>query len=170
MTQEPSHTASLDPLIARVIDECGEVVIMELDADRVEELIQRLGPALDAALGDEFTEVTVRIVLGSACTTAAKAIDHFVAALQLPYGATQGWTDFREALDDRSAKAECVVVVNASQLLKYEDYDLWQELVDNLHHDQRSGCLYRGWNTLVLVDTPNGWSEWAFRSYTAEER
>ncbi|MBE1533672.1 hypothetical protein [Actinomadura algeriensis] len=170
MTQEPSHTDSIAPHIARVIDECGAVVMMELDADRVEELIQRLGAALDAALGDEFTEVTVRMVLGSACTTAAKAIDHFVAALQLPYGATQGWTEFREALADRSAKAECVVVTDASQLLEYEDYDLWQDLVDNLHHDQRSGCLYRGWNTLVLVDTPHRWNEWAFRSHTAAER
>lgn len=167
MTPEPSHTGGdrIDALIARVIDECGSVVVMELDPCKVEELVQRLTRELDAAFGDAATEVTVRTVLGSACTSAVRTIEQFVAALQLPYGAMRGWEDFWEALSDRSAKAECVVITDASRLLEHEDYELWQGLVDALYpHDQRSGCLYRGWRTLVLVDDGDRWDEWVFRS------
>ncbi|MEV5828280.1 hypothetical protein AB0L25_22255 [Spirillospora sp. NPDC052242] len=167
MTRETVHTGGdgIDALTARVIDECGTLITVELDGSKVGELVRRLARALDAAFGDEPDEVTVRMALGSACTTAAKTIEQFVAALQLPYEATRGWGDFREALDDRSAKAECVVITDASQLLKYEDYDLWQELIDGLSpHDQRSGCLYRGWRTLVLVDHEFRWNEWVFRT------
>ncbi|WP_026402096.1 hypothetical protein [Actinomadura rifamycini] len=166
MAQTPVHTDDdIAALTARVIDECGALVIMKADPSDTDDLVRRLDRDLDAAFGDESTEVTVRMVLGSACSTAARAIEHFVAALQLPYAATRGWTDFGEALNDRSTNAECIVITEATQLLKHEDYDLWQELVDGLGpHDHRSGCLYRGWRTLVLIDTEFRWNEWVFNS------
>jgi hypothetical protein len=168
MTAAPPPTGGSDPidaLVARVIDECGTVVTIELDPWKVDELVQRLIGTMYTKFDDEFNEVAVRMVLGSACTTAARAIEQFVAALQLPYGAARGWADFTDALSDRPAGLrECVVVVDAAQLLKHEVYDLWQSLVDDLHHDHRSGCLGRGWSTLVLVDNEIEWQEWVFKS------
>lgn len=136
---------------AHVMESCGELVALTASAEEVGPLVQRLDDVLDGA--------DVRMVLGSACTTALKAVQQFVAALQLPYPAARGWTEFLEHLGERPASLrQCIVVTDACRLLKHEDYDVWRELTGTL----RGGpyCLGGGWFTLALVDDEYSWQKW----------
>ncbi|MFC5746927.1 hypothetical protein [Actinomadura rugatobispora] len=163
MTEDREHADRVDALVARVMDRPGRAITLNLPPYEVGEFVRRLDIALDKVYGDDVFDIAARLVLGSACTTAAKAVDQFVAALQLPYTAARGWGDFMEALADRpSSRGECVVVADASQLLKYEDFDRWRELVQSL----RSGpfCMGGGSRTLVLIDDEFMWQDWAFTS------
>ncbi|MFB4320009.1 hypothetical protein [Actinomadura sp. 21ATH] len=154
---------SIEDLVARVTAERGTMITAVVPAYRVDVLVQRLEMVLDAAFGGAGPDVEVRLVLGSACTTAARAVDQFVAALRLPYAAARGWGDFTDALGDRPASLrECVVVADAARLLEHEDRDLWRELVSRLHGGPH--CLGGGWNTLVLADDEYAWQEWAFKA------
>ncbi|MGK5558401.1 barstar family protein [Actinomadura kijaniata] len=153
----------IDALVERVLDERGKMMALEVSGPEVDQFVWRLDAALDGAFGHITSDVRVRMVLGSACTTAAKAVDQIVAALQLPYPAARGWGDLLDALGDRPvSRRECVVVADASELLRHEDHDRWRELVDTL----RGGpyCLGGGWSTLVLADHRFAWERWVFRS------
>lgn len=140
---------------ARVAKSPGETVAFISPEDGAWPLVQRLNAILDGS--------DVRMVLGSACTTALKAVQQFTAALQLPYAAAQGWTEFIEHLGDRPASLrQCIVIADACQMLKYEDHDVWRRLAEVLpsgpHH------MGGGASTLVLVDDETAWGEWAFRT------
>jgi hypothetical protein len=114
-------------------------------------------------LGDGHREVHVRLVLGQACRTAHQAVPHLVAALQLPYAASRGWSDLLEALSDREvSRQEVVVVADAADLLRHEDLDTWRELVRSLFTPYL--CLGGGWQTLVLVDSTDRWARSRFGS------
>ncbi|WP_067832714.1 barstar family protein [Actinomadura kijaniata] len=152
-----------DALVERVLGERGKMMALEVSGPEVDEFVQRLDLALDVAFGGTVSYVGARMVLGSACTTAAKAVDQIVAALQLPYSAARGWGDLLDALGDRPvSRRECVVVADASQLLRHEDHDRWRELVGALHGGPY--CLGGGWSTLVLADHGFAWQDWVFRS------
>ncbi|XRQ03869.1 DUF6416 domain-containing protein [Actinomadura welshii] len=137
--------------------ETGQVHAFRLSTEQVQPFIQHLEDTTDDA--------EVRMVLGSACTTAARAVQQFVAALQLPYTAAGGWREFLDALGDRPASLrECVVVTDACEMLKHEDPDLWHEAVKALHGGPHH--LGGGWTTLVLADDQDAWDNWAFRPAT----
>jgi len=122
--------------------------------------------ALD--LSDDHRQVQVRLVLGRACRTVHRAVPHLVAALQLPYSASRGWSDFLEAMDDRAGTLrEFVIVVDAADLLRDEDLDAWRELVSSLSMPYM--CLGGGWRTLVLVDSAVGWELSRFGSAAGAE-
>lgn len=138
-------------LAARTQERKGEVLAFRLSLDQVQPFIGRLQHTAD-----------VRMVLGSACTTAARAVQQFTAALQLPYDAASGWSDFLGQLGERAAALrQCVVVTDACQMLKHEDTDLWHEAVHALHSGPH--CLGGGWSTLVLVDDTYGWDNWELK-------
>jgi hypothetical protein len=140
---------------SQVAKSWGQMVALNSSAERVWPLVQRLDDVLDSA--------DVRLVLGSACTTAMKAVQQFVAALQLPYAAAQSWTEFVKHLDNRPAsRQQCIVVADACRLLKHEDHEVWRELTEALHSGPH--CLGGGWSTLVLLDEETAWEEWAFKT------
>jgi hypothetical protein len=146
----------LDEFAARIVAARGRVHALDLAAWESSSLIERIS----WAAGDG---VNVALVLGAACTTATKAVDQFVAALQLPYSAARGWADFLESLGNRaSALRQIVVVADAAQLLKHEDVERWQELVAELRDGPR--CMGGGWNTLALVDHEVMWAQSVFGS------
>lgn len=149
----------IDVLTERVAALPGRALRLDLSGDECSELADRL----DIVLDDERGGAQVRSVFGAACTTAAKTVDQFVAALQLPYRATRGWTDFLAALGERPAsRRSCLVIADACQLLKHEDHDRWRELVQELSGGPY--CLGGGWSTLVLADHEASWRHWVFRS------
>ncbi|MEU8802145.1 DUF6416 domain-containing protein [Spirillospora sp. NPDC048819] len=133
----------------------GDVLAFKLSTDQMQPFIGRLVDTMD--------DTDVRIVLGSACTTAARAVQQFVAALQLPYNAAGGWREFLDHLGERPASLrECVVVTDACQMLKHEDADLWHEAVKSLHGGPHH--LGGGWSTLVLADDAFAWDTWVFNA------
>ncbi|MGP4027893.1 DUF6416 domain-containing protein [Actinomadura sp. 3N407] len=135
----------------------GDLLPFSLSTDQVQPFIRRLKDTMD--------DTDVRMVLGSACTTAARAVQQFVAALQLPYKAAAGWQEFLDQLDDEPASRRlCVVVTDACQMLKHEDADIWHEAVKSLHGGPHH--LGGGWSTLVLVDDASAWDNWVFESAT----
>jgi hypothetical protein len=148
---------ALQALAVRVAAARGLVVAVELSPDRFQgftDELERIGFAAEA---------DVRLVLGAACTTAARAVEHLVGVLQLPYDATRGWQDMLSAIGDRAASLrQYLVVADAADLLRHEDQDRWHELVGEL----RGGpsCLGGGWSTLVLADHPWRWEDSWFRS------
>jgi hypothetical protein len=147
-------------LLAEEIDAVrGSVRAVNLPGDEAWELTMRLNILMDTGPYDPV----VRMVLGSACTTAAKTIEQFVVALQLPYAAARGWSDFLEHLGGWSAsRRQCLVVAEACGLLRYEDPDRWQELVYNLYGGPH--CLGGGWSTVVLADHESAWEGWEFQA------
>lgn len=144
----------------------GGLVAVSLD-DEPDALIDAIrDQALD--LGEDHREVHVRLVLGQACRTAHQAVPHLVAALQLPYAASRGWSDLLGALSDRAAsRREVVVVADATDLLRHEDLDTWRELVRSLITPYL--CLGGGWQTLVLVDDAGRWAHSRFGSAAEAE-
>ncbi|WP_433475626.1 hypothetical protein ACQPZP_00490 [Spirillospora sp. CA-142024] len=156
---------SVDALAERVASRSlrGRLAAVDLSGDESWELVNRLDIVLDLVLGDARGCADARLVLGSACTTATKAVEQFVTALQLPYDAARGWGDFLEHLGERPASARSyVVVADACDLLKHEDYDRWRELVERLCSGP--SCMGGGWSTLVLADHELMWEDWVFRS------
>jgi hypothetical protein len=152
----------VDAAATRVLRTFGGVVALDLDSDLVQPFLDRV----DLDLDEDRT--TVRLVLGAACTTAARAVDQFVAALQLPYPATRGWEDLLDYLGDGSASRRMyVVVADAAGLLRYEETDVWHGLVAGV----KSGphCLGGGFTTLVLLDGDHEWSSSRFGSAAATE-
>jgi hypothetical protein len=154
----------LRPLGARVTGALGTLVSVELperDFPGYQALLDHLAEILDA-------DVEVRMVLGRACTTAARAIDQFVAALQFPYEAARGWNDFLAEFGERPVSPPlCVVVADAADLLKHEDPDLWSDLVSRVYHPR--SCMSHP-NTLVLADFPYRWERSMFGSAAAAEK
>lgn len=140
-------------LADRVQQKRGTMLALALDPPEVRKFIEHLDWTFDGP--------DVRMVLGSACTTVARAIPQFVAALQLPYDAAFSTDDFFDHLDDVSRR-RCIVVTDACSLLKYEDVDVWADFVLSLYGGPY--CMGGGWSTLVLVDQPHAWEDWAFRS------
>ncbi|TDC59020.1 hypothetical protein E1200_32615 [Actinomadura sp. GC306] len=138
-------------LAAQVQRNRGKCLALRLSTDQVQPFIDRLRWTTDDA--------DVRMALGSACTTAIRAVQQLTAALQLPYNAASGWHEFLDALDERpAALREYLVVTDACQLLKHEDADLWHEAVRALHSGPHH--LGGGWTTLILLDTPDAWHTW----------
>jgi hypothetical protein len=159
---------SIDTLAERVVARArrGRVAAVDLSGDESWELVNRLDIVLDIVLGEARGETDVRLVLGSACTTAAKAVEQFVTAMQLPYEAARGWGDFLEHLGERPASwRSYLVVADACDLLKHEDYDRWRELVEQLCSGP--SCMGGGWTTLILTDHELMWEDWVFRSAAA---
>jgi hypothetical protein len=149
-----SREDRLAAIARRVSMERGEVYAVEVAGDEVPELVNRLRSAF-------ADEVDVRVVLGTACTTAIRAVEQIVAALQLPYPATRGWADLLAHLDDRpAALRRCVVVADAAELLKHEDLDRWRELIARLHSEPDG--LGGGFGTLVLADHELMWAQSTF--------
>ncbi|MGI5179033.1 hypothetical protein ACQEVZ_22135 [Dactylosporangium sp. CA-152071] len=155
---------ALRGLVARIAAARGKVVAVELPPDRFQGLVDELRVA---AYEDE---ADVRIVLGAACTTAARTVEHLAGVLQLPYAASRGWLDMLEAVGDRAASLrQCLVVADAADLVRHEDEDRWHELVGALFGGPY--CLGGGWNTIVLADHPWRWEGTPFRSAAqAQER
>lgn len=168
MPEEPAGGTGkdrLDVLVEQIVGRRGRVLAVELSGEDASELVTRLDIALDDARGG----AEVRMVLGAACTTAAKAIEQFTSALQLPYQASRGWTDFLERLGDRPVSVrQCVIVSDACRLLAYEDCDRWQELVSDLHGGPY--CMGGGWSTLILADHRTGWEHWTFGEAVRDAR
>ncbi|GIJ71096.1 barstar family protein [Virgisporangium ochraceum] len=155
--------ADLAAVAVRVIGGRGDVLALELAPDHLQPLLDRL----DWEIDDD--RVTCRLVLGAACTTAARTVEQFVAAMQLPYAASRGWADLLDHLGDRAVnRREYVVVADAADLLRHEDPGLWHRLV----RDLAAGpfCLGGGWTTLVLVDDAYSWSCSRFGSAVGAER
>src|SRR5512142_3353524 len=122
----PAQTECLRQLGARVVDGLGRLVALELPEVEFPGYRQLMNHLLMTL--DDDTEL--RLVLGRACTTAAKAIDQLVAALQLPYEAARGWGDLLDELGNQPVSPPvCVVVADATDLLRHEDRDLWRDLV-----------------------------------------
>ncbi|XVQ06466.1 hypothetical protein ACQP1W_27835 [Spirillospora sp. CA-255316] len=161
MTDSPEAEAHRDPLevlAEEVAGVHGRPVVVDLGGEDVWKLVLRL----HALRGHDFNS-EIRMVLGSACTTAARAVEQFVTALELPYAASQGWTDFFDQLGERGVGArQYLVVADASSLLKYEDYERWKELVERICGGPY--CLGGGWTTLVLADAAYRWDDWMFRA------
>jgi hypothetical protein len=153
-------------LADRVLAVRGGLLAVTLD-DEPDPLVDAIRDrALD--LSDGHREVRVRLVLGRACRTVHQAVPHLVAAFQLPYVASRGWSDLIEALDDRAtSRREVVVVADAADLLCHEDLDTWRELVRSLFTPYL--CLGGGWQTLVLVDSDGGWALSRFGSAAGAE-
>jgi hypothetical protein len=155
MTDGPDD---LTPVVERICGRKGQVCALDLSPL----LLQDLLSAMPLVEGDRpVYEIDTRLVLGAACTTAARAVDQVVAALQLPYLASRGWEDMFQQLGDRAASHRSYVfVADAGELLRYEELQLWHRLVAEL----RGGpyCLGGGWTTLVLVDDGYGWSRSRF--------
>jgi hypothetical protein len=146
-------------LAGRIAAARGKVLALDVPPERYQALVDELDLAADA---------DVRLVLGAACTTAARTVEHLTAALQLRYEATRGWQDLLEVMGDRPVSLRrYVVIVDAAQLLRHEDRDRWHELVGEL----RSGphCMGGGWSTLVLADHPWSWEASAFHSAGAAQ-
>src|SRR5262249_7221200 len=115
-------------------------------------LIEQLG-STDLVRDDN---IDIRIVVGRACTTAARAIEHLVAALQLPYSAATSLDDFVVALGDRpSALRQIVLIGDAARFLVDEPTQTWRLVVDRLVDGHR--CMGGGWSTLVLIDSAEHW-------------
>ncbi len=153
-------------VVERVLAAHGQAMAVATDGppDDVIEGIRNKAQYLDE--GNHTVET--RLVLGSACTTAARAVDQFVAALQLPYRAARGWLDLFDALGDRSVSLrEIVIVADAADLLRHEEPELWYELAANLH--ARPRCLGGGWSTVVLIDMSFRWDQSRFGSAAAAE-
>jgi hypothetical protein len=158
MVFEPAD-GQLRAVAARIANTPGAVVACDLPAGQIQSLVDRV---------DLESDHEVRLVLGAACTTAAKAIDHLVGALQLPYDATRGWIDLLDSVGDRpAALRRTVIVADAAELLKHEDQDRWRELVHQLHGGPH--CLGGGWSTVALVDDPWRWKQSWFGSAAAAQ-
>ncbi|MFF5234817.1 hypothetical protein [Dactylosporangium sp. NPDC000521] len=154
---------ALHALVTRIASARGKVVVVEVPPDRVQDLVDELQAA---AYEDE---ADVRLVLGAACTTAARAVEHLAGVLQLPYAASRGWLDLLGAVGDRAASLrQCLVVADAADLVRHEDEDRWHELVAALSGGP--SCLGGGWNTLVLADHPWRWEDTPFRSAANAQR
>jgi hypothetical protein len=158
-------------LAARLARSPGQPIAVELHADRVQALAYQTEIEIDLTYqpGDIIRPETVRLVLGSAATTCMKAVDQFVAALQLPYAASRGWAELIEEIGDRSTgNRQLVLIADAGQLLKYEDRDRWRELVRALYGGPH--CLGGGWTSVVLLDDEYGWERSRFGSAAAAEQ
>lgn len=147
----------------------GQLVAVEvLDREQVSELIARL-PAIYGSGFDIDGGADVRLALGAASSTLARALEHFAAVMQLPYGAARTLWQFSEAVGDRpSGYRSCVVVADAVELLADESAVIWRALVDELVGRPR--CMGGGWDTLVLVDDRNSWTSSRFGSAAGAER
>jgi hypothetical protein len=161
MTERPEAGARTDPLEAlaeEVAGVHGRPVMVALGGEDVWELVRRLSSVRGHDINSE-----VRMVLGSACTTATRAVEQFVTALEMPYAASHGWADFFDQLGERGVAArQYLVVADASSLLKYEDYERWKELVEYVCGGPY--CLGGGWTTLVLADYAHRWDDWVFQA------
>lgn len=159
MTDAP---ADVSALIERVTSRKGQAYAVELSADLLQDLLDRM------ELTDAGADVDVRLALGAACTTAARTVDQFVAALQLPYAASRGWEDmFHQLGEGGTSHRSYVFVADAGELLRHEEFELWHRLVDEV----RGGpyCLGGGWTTVILVDDEYGWSRSRFGTAVAAE-
>lgn len=155
--------ADVAAVAVRVLAACGDVLALELGPDHLQPLLDRL----DLEIDDE--RVTLSLVLGAACTTAARTVDQFVTAMRLPYAASRGWADLLEHLGDRSvSRREYVIVADAADLLRFEEPGLWHRLM----FEVAAGpfCLGGGWTTLVLIDDGYNWSRSRFGSAAGAER
>ncbi len=158
----PAQPECLDRLGRQVVNGVGRVVALDLPGPSpgYQELLDHLAVILDL-------DTEVRLVLGRACATAARTIEQFVAALQLPYGSAASWEEFlREMGGGRPVwPPECVLVAEAADLLKDEDA-LWHGLVRSSCHPP--SCLGQP-KTLVLADRRDRWERSAFGSAMAAE-
>ncbi|GAB3869616.1 hypothetical protein GCM10027610_129530 [Dactylosporangium cerinum] len=141
----------------------GHFVAVELTHDEFQEFVDEVQTAAYVEDAD------LRVVLGAACTTAARTVEHLCGVLQLPYAASRGWHDMLEAIGDRAASLrQFVVILDATDLLKHEEQDLWHELIGHLHGGP--SCMGGGWNTLVLADDPCRWEMTPFRTAAGAEQ
>ncbi len=150
----------------RVRRSYGDVLALELSAEDLQPLIDRVDAEIDDGIYVDRTKV--RMVLGAACTTAARAVDQFVVAQQLPYPATRGWEDMLDHMFDRIvSRRQFVFVADAGDLLRYVESDVLHRLVSQV----KSGphCLGGGFTTVILVDDDHGWSTSRFGSAAATE-
>jgi hypothetical protein len=160
----PDGPDELAGLVERVSSRKGQAYAVELGAHRLQDLLHRI-ELTDVEPGGD---VDVRLALGAACTTAARTVDQFVAALQLPYPASRSWEDMFDQLGEGGTSRQLYVfVADAGELLRHEEPELWHRLVDGV----RGGpyCLGGGWTTLVLVDDEYGWSRSRFGTAAGAE-
>jgi hypothetical protein len=158
--------ADVSALVERVTSRKGQAYGVELGAHQLQDLLDRV--ELTETEPGAHAETDVRLVLGAACTTAARTVDQFVAALQLPYAAGRSWEDmFHQLGEGGTGRRRYVFVADAGELLRHEEPELWHRLVD----DVRGGpyCLGGGWTTVVLVDDEYGWSRSRFGTAAAAE-
>lgn len=154
--------ADVAAVAVRVLAACGDVLALDLGADHLQPLLDRLDLEIEE-------RVTLSLVLGGACTTAARTVDQFVTAMRLPYAASRGWADLLDHLGDRPvSRREYVLVADAADLLRFEEPELWYRLL----FEVAAGpfCLGGGWTTVVLVDDGYGWSRSRFGSAAGAER
>jgi len=140
----------------------GEVFALAVEVHEVDTLVDALRSAavLD---GSAPSDIDVRLVLGRACTTAARTVDQFAVALQLSYAASRGWGPLLDAFGERSASIrEIVIVVDACKLLRHEEPELLQELCSMLRSPLR--CPGGGWTTVALIDNETAWQRSRFQS------
>ncbi|WP_238011218.1 hypothetical protein KZZ52_57300 [Dactylosporangium sp. AC04546] len=151
--------ADLDVLAERVLTTRGRTIIADLTPDRFDDLASEVDASLDLIAGGGHFDI--RFALGTACTTVARTIEHLTAALQLPYQATRGWSDFVSSIGDRAASLnQWLIVYNAADLLRHEDEDRWHELVAALGSEPSH--MGGGCSTLVLLDDPWRWEQSRF--------
>ena len=140
---------TIEDIAAQVRAQPGRVVTVQLTGEDATRLVCDLDIALDD--GSDI-EPGVHFVLGRSCRTREAAIAQFVAALRLPYAASEGWDDFLYQLGEGSAGSrQCVVVADAQDLLA-GDPEARTELLQNLPSGPH--CLGGGWTTLVLAESP----------------
>jgi hypothetical protein len=146
----------------RILASYGSMLALELPSVAIQSVLEQLWSS-DRVVSDN---VDIRIVVGSACTTAARAVEHLVAALQLPYSATTSLDDVLDALLDRpSALRQIVMIGDAARFLVDEPLALWHRVADRLVDGHR--CMGGGWSTLVLIDSADHWRASRFGAASA---
>ncbi|WP_238006742.1 hypothetical protein KZZ52_24130 [Dactylosporangium sp. AC04546] len=150
------NEAMVAELVARIMKSPGHLIALAVNGYEYDELIGGLRH-------EAGSDIAVRMVLGGACTTAARAVDQFVVALQLRFTASRGWGDLLSEFGETPVSArEIVVVVDASGLLRHEEPELWGELLTFLRDGPR--CMGGGWTTVVLLDDAYSWERSRFGS------
>ncbi|MET7397070.1 hypothetical protein ABZS66_26650 [Dactylosporangium sp. NPDC005572] len=140
-------------LVARITKSPGALIALAVHRYEYDDLLGEL----------RRSDVAVRMVLGGACTTAARTVDQLSVALQLRFAASRGWGDLLDEFGERPVSArEIVVVVDACDLLRHEEPELWGELLTLLRDGPR--CMGGGWTTVVLLDDPYRWEQSRFGS------
>ena len=153
-------SASTDELVRQITDARGGLIALAAPHDVALAVLAGVRDGVE-----DLDDVAQRMVLGRSCATAAQAIDHIGAVLQLPYGSTRGWDDFIDSLDQTWMPQGVLVVMDAAHLLEHEDVALWHQLVRNL--SRQPGCFRRTWTTLVLLDDELRWARSRFQSADA---